>query len=85
MNVQVDPGQANAWKREPYYSQLKRWAVASIPMRRHVFVHVNKTTTIILPDRDVALGTIAPDERIVTRERATPQGPSFDVEKVRAA
>ena len=31
MNVQVDPGQAGAWRREPYYGQLKRWAVASVP------------------------------------------------------
>jgi hypothetical protein len=85
MNVQVDPGQANAWRREPYYAQLRRWAVASAPQRRHVLVHVNKTTTVILPDRDVSLGIVAADERIVTRERMTPQGLTFDVEKVRAA
>jgi hypothetical protein len=85
MNVQVDPGQANAWRREPYYAQLRRWAVASAPKRRHVLVHVNKATTVILPDRDVSLGTVAADERIVTRERMTPQGLTFDVEKVRAA
>jgi hypothetical protein len=84
MNVQVDPGQANAWRREPYYGQLKRWAVASAPLRRHVLVHVNKTTTMVLPDRDVSLGVVSPGERIVTRDRMTPQGPSFDVEKVPA-
>ena len=85
MNVQVDPGQAGAWRREPYYGQLKRWAAASVPLRRHVLVHVDKTTTVVLPDRDVGLGVVAPDERIVSRERMTPQGPSLDVEKVRAA
>lgn len=84
MNVQVDPGQANAWRREPYYGQLRRWAVASAPKGRHVLVHVNRTTTMVLPDRDVPLGVVAPDERIVTRERMTPQGITFDVEKVAA-
>ncbi|AYO82585.1 hypothetical protein [Methylobacterium brachiatum] len=85
MNVQVDPGQANVWRREPYYGQLKRWAAASVPLRRHVLVHVNKTTTVVLPDRDVSLGVVAPDERIVSHDRMTPQGPSFDVQKVKAA
>lgn len=26
--VQADPGAAQAWRKEPYYSQLKRWAAA---------------------------------------------------------
>ncbi len=85
MNVQVDPGQANAWRREPYYGQLKRWAAASIPKGRHVLVHLNKTTTVVLPDRDVPLGVLAPDDRIVSRPRMTAQGPTLDIETVRAA
>jgi len=59
--------------------------VASVPLRRHVLVHVNKTTTVVLPDRDVSLGVVGPDERIVSHDRMTPQGPSFDVQKVKAA
>lgn len=85
MNVQIDPGQANAWKREPYYGQLKRWAAASLPLKRHVLIHVNKTTTVVLPDRDVALGVFEPGDRLVSRERQTPGGMTADVEKVGAA
>ncbi len=77
MNVQVDPGQANAWRREPYYGQLKRWAAASVPLRRHVLVHVNKATTVVLPDRDVSLGMVAADERIVSRRTHDPAGPEL--------
>ena len=40
--------------------------------------------TVILPDRDVGLGIVGADERIVTTDRMTPQGPSFDVRKVPA-
>ena len=83
--VQVDPGNAAAWKREPYYGQLKRWAAASIPQKRHVVVFLNKSATVILPDRDVPLGHIAPDDRIVARERMTATGVTFEVEKVSAA
>lgn len=85
MNVQVDPGQPNAWKRQPYYGQLKRWAAASVALRRHVLVHLDKATTVVLPDRDVMLGILTPDDRIVVRERMGPGGPTFEVEAIRAA
>ena len=83
--VQVDPGAAAAWRREPYYRQLKQWAAASLPQRRHVVVFLNKSATVVLPDRDVPLGEIEAGDRIVARERATPTGMRLDVEKVKAA
>lgn len=83
--VQVDPGNASAWKREPYHGQLGRWAAASLREKRHVIVFVNKSATVILPDRDVPLGLIEPGDRIVAREQAGPSGMTFEVEKVRAA
>ena len=83
--VQVDPGQAGAWKREPYYAQLKAWSAAAVRERRHIVVFVNKSATVILPDRDQAIGPIEPGDRIVARESATPNGMRIEVEKVRAA
>ena len=83
--VQVDPGQASAWKREPYYGQLKRWAAAAAREGRHVIVFVNRSATVILPDRDVPVGAIEPGDRIVARERPAASGMTFEVEKVRAA
>lgn len=67
--VQVDPGAAAAWRREPYHGQLRRWAAAALPERRHVVVFVNRSATVILPDGDVALGPLGPGDRIVVRER----------------
>ena len=85
MHVQVDPGQAQAWRREPYYGQLKRWAAASLAQKRHVLVFVNKSATVVLPDRDVPLGVFEPGDRLVARERPTPAGIAIEVEKVRPA
>jgi hypothetical protein len=48
-------------------------------------VFVNKSATVVLPDRDVALGTIGPRDRIVARERATATGIAIEVEKVSVA
>ncbi|GJD48834.1 hypothetical protein OPKNFCMD_1560 [Methylobacterium crusticola] len=84
LHVQVDPGQATAWRREPYYGQLKRWALASLPQRRHVLVFVNRNATVVLPDRDVPLGIFGPGDRLVARERMTPAGITIDLEKVMA-
>lgn len=83
--VQVDAGAPTAWKREPYYAQLKRWAAAAARERRHVVVFVNRLATVVLPDRDVPVGVIEPGDRIVARERRTPNGVVVEVEKVRAA
>ena len=83
--AQVDPGHAVAWKREPYYGQLKRWAAASAHQGRHVVVFVNKHATVVLPDRDVPLGVFEPGERLVARERPSPNGAVIEVEKVRTA
>jgi hypothetical protein len=46
-----------------------------------VLVHVNTVTTVVLPDRDVPLGTFAPGDRLVARERMGPAGLTADVEK----
>jgi hypothetical protein len=83
--VHADPGNAAAWKAEPYRSQLKQWAAAWLKLKRHVVVFVNKSATVILPDREVALGTIEPGDRIVARQRYTAMGVTIEVEKVRAA
>ena len=85
MFAQVDPGQPAAWKREPYYGQLRRWAAASLAQRRHVVVFVNHYATVVLPDRDVPLGVFEPGDRLVARERTAPHGVVLDVEKVRPA
>ena len=83
--AQIDPGHAAAWRREPYYGQLKRWAAASVREGRHVVVFVNKHATVVLPDRDVPLGMFEPGDRLVARERMSPNGAVIEVEKVRAA
>jgi hypothetical protein len=83
--VQVDPGQPAAWRREPYYRQLKQWAAGAIARGRQVVVFVNKSATVILPEQDVALGILGPADRIVARERRTIRGLEIEVEKVTAA
>jgi hypothetical protein len=85
MLVQLDPGQPGAWRREPYYAQLKAFAAASLPKGRFVVVFLNRSGTVVLPDRDVPLGVFEPGDRLVAQERPGPGGMRLEVEKVRAA
>ena len=51
-------------------------------MGRQVLVFNGKAATVILPDKDVELGVIAPDERIFfTMQPVVGGGFSFNVEK----
>jgi hypothetical protein len=70
----VDPSRPYAWKAEPYYGQLKRWARLAVPKRHQVVVCIGRRVIVILPDRDVDLGVVGDDEVVVTRERNTPIG-----------
>lgn len=80
--AQVDPGAPQVWRKEPYFSQLRRWSVAG---QRPVIVFVNKMATALLPDREVQLGVIAADERIVLRDEPSGAGVRQTVTKIRVA
>ena len=83
MAAHVDPGSPMAWRDEPFYSDLKRWAAMAAPSMGQVVVQIGRRVIVILPDRDVDLGEVAADERIVTAERMTPFGPSLDAMKMK--
>ena len=78
----LDPGAPQAWRKEPYLTQLRRWAAAG---NRPVIVFLNKSATAVMPTHDVPLGVIAADERLVLREELAGGRPRVTVAKVKAA
>jgi hypothetical protein len=70
----VDPDRPGSWRREPYYSQLKEWSRLGARNRRQVVVYVRNRVFVILPDKEVDLGTLANDELIVTQEFTNQRG-----------
>ena len=80
--VQLDPGAPQAWRKEPYLTQLRRWAAAG---NRPVIVFLNRSATAVMPTHDVPLGVIAADERLVLREELAGGRPRVTVAKVKAA
>jgi Fe-S-cluster containining protein len=65
LTVMADPGMPLAWKREPYYSRLKQLSEVLFRQNRKILVSLRGHVTVILPDREVAVGAIAPGEEIV--------------------
>ena len=58
----VDPQRPEAWRRDPFYSQLKLWAEAAVPYRGQIAACVGRHMYMVLPDRDVDLGVVADDD-----------------------
>lgn len=83
--VQVDSSQPTAWKREPYYSQFKRWAMAGLDIGRQVIIFNNRSATVVLPDKDTELGELGPDERVFVTRQAVVGGFTFDAVKRKVA
>jgi len=83
MAVCVDPGQPDAWKAEPYYSQLKEWAVQAVPDMNQVVVYIGHRAIVILPNEDVDLGVVGDDELIVTGYTHAPDGLKFRALKMK--
>ena len=73
----VDPGSPNAWKQQPYYGQLKAWARVAAMNQHQVLVRIGTKAIAILPDRDVDLGVVGPDEIIMTEARQTAVGTEY--------
>lgn len=79
LSIYVDSARPNAWRQEPYYSQIKRWAAAAAAQRAQVIVWQGRSTIAVLPDRDQDLGEVRPDQFIVTSAKQGPHGTMLDV------
>lgn len=66
MGIHVDPGSPAAWRKEPFYSEIKQMARAGVGAGRSVAVVVGNRAIAILPDEDVDLGHVSDDEVVTT-------------------
>jgi hypothetical protein len=88
LTAHVDPGNPQAWRRSPYYENIKQWAkeaAQKAPDMHLVDIMIGERSIAVLPDRDVDLGVVGADEMITLERRVTPQGPVIDVRKVKRA
>jgi hypothetical protein len=72
--VRVDPSDASAWRRDPYYRQLKEFAVKNADGKYRVIVYVKNRVIVILPNKDLDLGMMQPGDQLLIRETRGPNG-----------
>jgi hypothetical protein len=85
VEIYSDPGAAFAWRRGPYLSTIRQIASAGLRRSGMVFAIDNGRSTIILPDRDVDLGILVEDDRVLLSEVRTPTGLRYEPSIVKAA
>src|SRR5436190_10168983 len=64
--IHVDPGTPNVWRSEPFYSDIKEWARLGTDQNMQVVVCILNKAIVVLPDREVDLGPVCDDERIIS-------------------
>lgn len=82
--VRVDPNYPGVWRREPYYGRIKRWACAAAEARQQVVVFIRRKVIVILPDKDVDLGDMAPGDQIWVGAQESPAGFAWDAFRIPA-
>ncbi|HYZ33187.1 MAG TPA: hypothetical protein VE684_13015 [Crenalkalicoccus sp.] len=74
LTVHVDEQRPDAWRRPPYHAALRALAREGAASRRQVVVNLAGRIFVVLPDRDVDLGMVGPEELVLTGERRTSAG-----------
>lgn len=82
IHAQVDPGAPQAWRKEPYLTELQRFAADLLKERRHVIVFVGSNATLIMPTGPVPMGHMSPEEGFVVRPSMVDDKPGYAVERV---
>ena len=71
IEVRCDPGFPDAWRREPFRSELREWAASGETLDTTVLVIIGRRMTLVTRERDFDLGIVGPDERIVRELEGT--------------
>jgi hypothetical protein len=71
IEVRCDPGFPDAWRKEPFRSDIHQWAVSGEAHDITVIVIIGERIILIASDREFDLGIVQPDERIVRELEGT--------------
>ena len=71
IEVRCDPGFPDAWRKEPFRSEIHQWAVSGEAHDVTVIVIIGERIILIGSGREFDLGIVQPDERIVRELEGT--------------
>lgn len=56
LRIDVEPTKPDAWRRKPFYAQIKQWSADALAKRGAVVVTIGDRTTVVFPEADVPIG-----------------------------
>lgn len=71
IEVRCDPGFPDAWRKEPFRSEIREWAVSGEAHDVTVVIVIGQRMILVTPDREFDLGIVGPDQRIVRELEGT--------------
>lgn len=71
IEVRCDPGFPDAWRKEPFRSEIHQWTVSGESHDVTVVVITGQKMILVAPDREFDLGVVQADERIVRELEGT--------------
>jgi hypothetical protein len=72
--IHVDPSEPTAWRREPFFQQIKTFATKAAGTKQQVAVYIKNRVIVIFPNKEVDVGTMNPGDHLVVRELVGPRG-----------
>jgi hypothetical protein len=71
IEVRCDPGFPDAWRKEPFRTEIREWALSGETLDMTVVVIVGQRMVLVTPELEFDLGIVQPDERIVRELEGT--------------
>jgi len=71
IEVRCDPGFPEAWRKEPYRSQIRQWAASGETGDVTVLVIISERMILVTAEQEFDLGIVRPDQRIVREIEGT--------------
>jgi hypothetical protein len=68
--LHVDPANPTAWRHEPFFSQLRKWALSGPDSQQQVVIYIGKRVIALLPGKEVDLGIVKSGDHIMIGLRA---------------
>lgn len=72
--VHVEPSNPTAWRKEPYYSQLKKWAALAAEQSQQLVIYIKRRVIVLLPNDEADLGEMKRGDHIIVAATRTPLG-----------
>ena len=69
LTVFVDPDRHNAWRKEPFYADIKRWARAAAKNQSRVIISQGSNVISVTPDGETNLGAVDDGQLIIARRK----------------